>query len=46
MVRALESFGLAWSIHDIAVALSAFNLSYTHLRRLLQRIDARQAIEQ
>ncbi|NLF25862.1 MAG: TraM recognition domain-containing protein, partial [Deltaproteobacteria bacterium] len=30
--------------HDIAVALSAFNLSYPHLRRLLQRIDAKQAM--
>lgn len=44
MVRAMESFGLAWSIHDIAVALSAFNLSYPHLRNMLQNIGARQAM--
>lgn len=44
MVRALESFGLAWSIRDIAVALSAFNLAYPHLRALLHKIGARQAM--
>ena len=44
MVRAMESFGLAWSIHDVAVALSDFSLSYPHLRRLLQQIGARQAL--
>ena len=44
MVRALESFGLAWSIKDMAVALSAFNLSYPHLRNMLHKIGARQAM--
>lgn len=44
MVRAMESFGLSWSIHDIAVALSAFNLSYPHLKSMLTKIGARQAI--
>lgn len=44
MVRALESFGLAWSIRDIAVALSAFNIAYPHLRSLLHNIGARQAM--
>lgn len=44
MVRAMESFGLSWSIRDIAVALSAFNLAYPHLREMLQRIGARQAM--
>ncbi len=44
MVRALESFGLAWSIRDVAVALSAFNLAYPHLRVLLHKIGARQAM--
>jgi hypothetical protein len=44
MVRALESFGLAWSIRDVAVALSAFNLAYPHLRSLLHKIGARQAM--
>ncbi len=43
MVRAMESFGLSWSIRDIAVALSAFNVSYPHLRRLLHKIGAKQA---
>ena len=44
MVRALESFGLSWSIKDIAVALSAFNLSYPHLKNMLHKIGARQAM--
>lgn len=44
MVRAMESFGLAWSIRDIAVALSAFNLAYPHLRNMLHKIGARQAM--
>jgi hypothetical protein len=44
MVRAMESFGLAWSIRDVAVALSAFQLSYPHLRNMLHKIGARQAM--
>lgn len=44
MVRAMESFGLAWSIKDIAVALSAFQLAYPHLRTMLNKIGARQAM--
>lgn len=44
MVRAMESFGLAWSIRDIAVALSAFQLAYPHLRTMLNKIGARQAM--
>jgi hypothetical protein len=44
MVRAMESFGLAWSIRDIAVALSAFQLAYPHLRNMLHKIGARQAM--
>lgn len=44
MVRAMESFGLAWSIRDIAVSLSAFNLAYPHMREMLHRIGARQAL--
>ncbi len=44
MVRALESLGLAWSMRDIAVALSAFNLAYPHLREMLHKIGARQAM--
>lgn len=44
LVRAMESFGLAWSIHDIAVSLSAFSLSYPHLRSMLHKIGAREAM--
>ena len=44
MVRAMESFGLSWSIRDIAVSLSAFHLAYPHLREMLTRIGARQAL--
>ena len=44
MVRAMESFGLAWSMRDIAVALSAFNLAYPQLRSMLHKIGARQAM--
>ncbi len=44
MVRAMESFGLAWSIHDIAVALSAFQLSYPYLQSMLTNIGAKQAL--
>lgn len=44
MVRAMESFGLSWSIRDIAVALSAFHVSYPHLRNMLHKIGARQAM--
>lgn len=44
MVRAMESFGLAWSMRDIAVSLSAFQLAYPHLRNMLNKIGARQAM--
>lgn len=44
MVRAMESFGLSWSIRDIAVSLSAFQLAYPHLRSMLHKIGARQAM--
>jgi len=44
MVRAMESFGLSWSMRDIAVSLSAFSLSYPHLREMLSKIGARQAM--
>lgn len=44
MVRAMESFGLSWSIKDIAVSLSAFNIAYPHIRSLLHKIGARQAM--
>lgn len=44
VVRALESMGLAWSIRDVAVTLSTFNVAYPQLRSLLSRIGARQAM--
>ena len=44
MIRALESFGLAWSIKDVAMALSAFNLAYPHLKNMLEKIGAKQAV--
>ncbi len=44
MVRSMESLGLAWSMRDIAVSLSAFNLAYPHLRDMLSRIGARHAM--
>lgn len=44
MVRAMESFGLSWSIRDIAVALSAFNLAYPQMRYMLNKIGAKQAL--
>lgn len=44
MVRAMESFGLAWSMRDVAVALSAFNIAYPQIRNMLHKIGARQAM--
>ena len=44
VVRAMESFGLAWSVRDIAVALSAFNFAYPRLRELLHEQGAKQAM--
>lgn len=44
VVRAMESFGLAWSIKDIAVALSAFNYAYPRMRQLLHEHGAKQAM--
>ncbi|MCB0344401.1 MAG: TraM recognition domain-containing protein [Bdellovibrionales bacterium] len=44
VVRAMESFGLAWSVRDIAVALSAFQLAYPRLRSLLHEKGSKQAL--
>jgi hypothetical protein len=44
IVRALESLGFAWSIKDIATALSTFTLASSELRRLLNEIGAKQAM--
>ena len=44
VVRAMEHIGLAWSIKDIAVALSAFNIAYPRLRTLLKRKDSEDAL--
>ena len=44
VVRAMESLGLAWSVRDIAVALSAFTVAYPRLRELLHEQGAKQAM--
>ena len=44
VVRAMESLGLAWSVRDIAVALSAFTVAYPRLRDLLHEQGAKQAM--
>ncbi len=44
VVRAMESLGLAWSVRDIAVALSAFNYAYPRMRDLLDEQGSKQAM--
>lgn len=44
MVRAVESLGKAWTIRDVAVALSAFQTAYPHLKELLVGAGKRQAL--
>jgi hypothetical protein len=44
VVRAIESLGRAWSVRDVAVALSAFNVAYPQLRTLLSEVGARHAL--
>ena len=44
MVRAMESFGLAWSVRDIAVALSAFQVAYPRMRQLLHESGSKGAM--
>ncbi|MFN8391974.1 MAG: TraM recognition domain-containing protein [Bdellovibrionota bacterium] len=44
VVRAMETFGLAWSVRDVAVALSAFNFAYPRMRDLLHEQGAKQAM--
>ncbi|HMO17887.1 MAG TPA: TraM recognition domain-containing protein [Oligoflexia bacterium] len=44
VVRAMESLGLAWSVRDIAVALSAFNYAYPRMRDLLNEQGSKQAM--
>ncbi len=44
VVRAMESLGLAWSVRDIAVALSAFTVAYPRMRSLLHEKGAKQAM--
>ncbi len=44
VVRAMESLGLAWSVRDIAVALSAFTIAYPRIRSLLHEIGAKDAM--
>ncbi len=44
VVRAMESLGLAWSVRDIAVALSAFTVAYPRIRALLNERGSKQAM--
>ncbi|MDD2943485.1 MAG: TraM recognition domain-containing protein [bacterium] len=44
VVRAMETFGLAWSVKDVAVALSAFQLAYPRLREILYQRNETQAM--
>ncbi len=44
VVRAMESLGLAWSVRDVAVALSAFTVAYPRLRELLHEQSEKQAM--
>jgi len=44
VVRAMESLGLAWSVRDIAVALSAFGHAYPRLRSLLHEQHENDAL--
>jgi len=44
VVRAMESLGLAWSVRDIAVALSAFSYAYPRMRDLLNEQGSKQAM--
>jgi hypothetical protein len=44
VVRAMESLGLAWSVRDIAVALSAFTYAYPRIRDLLNEEGSKQAM--
>lgn len=44
LIRAFESIGKSWSIRDVAVAMSAFNVAYPKLRTMLNEIGARQAL--
>lgn len=44
VVRAMESLGLAWSVRDVAVALSAFTIAYPRIRSLLHERGAKNAM--
>lgn len=44
VVRAMESLGLAWSVRDVAVALSAFQVAYPRMRELLHDHGEKQAL--
>lgn len=44
VVRAMESLGLAWSVRDIAVALSAFPFAYPRIRALLHEQGEKDAM--
>ena len=44
LVRAMESFGVSWTIRDIGASLAAFSIAYPKLREMLQKMNATQAI--
>ena len=44
VVRAMESLGLAWSVRDVAVALSAFQVAYPRMRALLHECGQKEAM--
>ena len=44
VVKAMESLGLAWSVKDIAVALSAFTVAYPRMRELLHKSGSKEAM--
>lgn len=44
VVRAMESLGLSWSVRDIAVALSAFQVAYPRMRDLLHESQSKEAM--
>ena len=44
VVKAMESLGLAWSVKDVAVALSAFTVAYPRMRELLHKSGSKEAM--
>jgi hypothetical protein len=44
IVRALDALGGNWSVRDVAMALSAFDLAYPHLKEKLVRAKEEEAV--